>query len=322
MSKKWIILLSILLAVCLTFGAIAIIFAGKDENDDTTEDNKDIFISDELVKFENGNENMLSPKVLNYIERMERGIPAVDFDGNYYLDDAGYLEYEGTNERSIKKLWENLIRIINYFANKDYSLTASHQIQSFYVEYHDALEDMNFEELTSKLEICFPKEGTTLSELKEKVENQFGYIIDENNSFVFSSIFMSEIKAEFYNVLPPRVQVSPKIESVCIYDDWESKEDNDYERNLEGWLHNVIFAVLKAGLSNEKAIVAQIVFAGSIFDSNYSPCWEEDLIECLTIDEWIYDNFKLAIYEKFGVNLDNNVQIQKYFEEKTLEVIQ
>ena len=53
-----------------------------------------------------------------------------------------------------------------------------------------------------------------------------------------------------------------------------------------------------------------------ILDSRPRSEWER------LIDEWIYDNFKLAIYEKFGVNLDNNVPIQKYFEEKTLEVIQ
>ena len=112
------------------------------------------------------------------------------------------------------------------------------------------------------------------------------------------------------------------MESLCIYDSWYNEEDDGYERNLEAWLHNVIKVTREANLSEEKIIVAQIVYAGSVADAEYRSDWADALVKCLSIEDWSYDNLKLAVEAEFGVCLDNNVSIQEYFEALDAEVIE
>ena len=77
-----------------------------------------------------------------------------------------------------------------------------------------------------------------------------------------------------------------------------------------------------AKLSEEKIIVAQIVYAGSIADAQYRSDWAEALLRCLSIEEWSYDSLKLAVESEFGVCLDYNVPIQEYFEALSTEVVE
>ena len=88
------------------------------------------------------------------------------------------------------------------------------------------------------------------------------------------------------------------------------------------WLHNVIKATSEAELSEAKIIVAQIVYAGSIADAEYRPDWADALVKCLFIEDWSYDNLKLAVESAFGVCLDYNVPIQEYFASLDMEVIE
>ena len=122
--------------------------------------------------------------------------------------------------------------------------------------------------------------------------------------------------------MPLEVEVTDEIESLCIYDSWYNEEDDGYERNLEAWLHNVIKVTHEANLSEEKIIVAQIVYAGSVADADYRSDWADALVKCLSIEDWSYDNLKLAVEAEFGVCLDNNVPIQEYFEVLDAEVIE
>ena len=84
----------------------------------------------------------------------------------------------------------------------------------------------------------------------------------------------------------------------------------------------MILVASEAGLSEEKIIVAQIIYAGSIADAEYRQDWSSALVKCLSIEDWNYDNLKLAVDAEFSVCLDYNVSIQDYFESLNEEVVE
>ena len=97
----------------------------------------------------------------------------------------------------------------------------------------------------------------------------FGFSRGDEFAFVFSPIEVAPIKVEFYNVRPSDIVLTEAEESICIYENWHNPEDDGYERNLEGWLHNVIHVVTEKGYNDETVTLAQILFAGSLADSCY-----------------------------------------------------
>ena len=83
---------------------------------------------------------------------------------------------------------------------------------------------------------------------------------------------------------------------------------------------NIIRTATDAGLDEETAIVAQILYAGSLADAEYRSGWDQALVRCLTISDWIFDNLKLAVQNEFGVCIDYNLPLIEYFEAKQAEV--
>lgn len=326
-----IIMVSVVLVISMVVRGI-FLFTNKDEPDEpintdhatTTNPDDDIHhtVGDPVIEFDEGNEIYLDESLISYLERMENGVPAVDDNGNYYLYDDGDLVYNYSQEKNLEGVLDNLILLINHFAKVEYSMDASKQIQRFYVEYHDRFTDVPFEEMVNKIAECFPKGGADPEELNDKVIEVFGYNRGDECAFVFAPMEVAPIKVEFYNVLPKTIEMTETMESLCIYDNWHNEDDDGYERNLEAWLHNVISIASEAGLSEEKIIVAQIIYAGSISDAEYRSDWGTALVECLTIDDWSYDNLKLAVDTAFGVSLDNNVPIQEYFDALNTEVVE
>ena len=87
-----------------------------------------------VIDFVNGNEKFLDESLVAYIERMENGTPALDENGNYYYDKDGDIVYDTSEQQHVKGVLDNLITLINRFAEKEYSLEASHQVQRFYIK--------------------------------------------------------------------------------------------------------------------------------------------------------------------------------------------
>ena len=266
-----------------------------------------------VIEFDEGNEAYLDESIISYLERMDQGVPAIDENGNYYLYDDGDVVYDYSGEKKLEPVLDNVILLINHFVKENYSMEAIHQIQRFYIEYHDRFEDVPFEELSANLAKCFSAEGANPETLNQTVIDVFGYNRGDECAFVFSPMTVAPIKVEFYNVLPKEVELTESMELLCIYDSWMNEEDDGYERNLENWLHNIIYVAREAGISDEKIVVAQILYAGSIADAEYRSDWESALIECLTIDDWTFESLKKAVEREFGVSLDYNVPIQEYF---------
>lgn len=323
-NKAPLIIISAILLFSMVAGCV-VWFVDKDDfvdkNDtsatDTTQDE-----SEHVIEFEKRNEVFIDPNLIPYLERMEKGIPAVDDEGNYYLYNDGNIVYNASQEKDVDGVLNNIILLINYLAKENYSMDASRQIQRFYIEYYERFDNVPFEKMISNIAKCFPKEGADSDKLNDKVNEVFGINRGDECAFVFTPLTFSEIKVEFYNVLPLDVDITEKMKSLCIYDSWHNEEDDGYERNLETWLHNVIKATSEAELSEEKIIVAQIVYAGSIANAEYRPDWADALVKCLFIEDWSYDNLKLAVESAFGVCLDYNVPIQEYFASLDAEVIE
>lgn len=270
-------------------------------------------IGDPVIDFDEGNEVFLDMSLLSYLERMEFGTPAVDEDGNYYFDVDGDIEYNADEEKHVEGVLDNLITLINHFAKEEYSMEASHQIQRFYVTYYDRFLETKYEDLVANIAECFPKEGADPETLPDTMLEVFGFSRGDEFAFVFSPIEVATIKVEFYNVLPSDIILTEDEEQLCIYENWRNPEDDGYERNLEGWLHNVIHVVTEKGYNEETVTLAQILFAGSLADAEYRSDWDEALIRCLTIEDMTYDNFKTAVENEFGVCTDYNVPLMDYF---------
>lgn len=325
----------ILLIVALTVGLYYIFREDAEQEDeqtepaDTTADDTVVIEPDyrfehiqgqPVIEFDEGSEIYLDPSIVPYLERMEFGVPAIDENGNYYIDADGDIVYDMSKEQNLEWVLDNLITLINHFAKEEYSMDASHQIQRFYVMYYDRLTDLSYNELVSKLTECFPTGGADADTLGDMVLNVFGISSGDECAFVYSPVSVAEIKVEFYNVAPKNVTITDEAEVLCIYDNWRNEEDDGYERNLEGWLHNVIFAAQENGFDDEKTIVSQILYAGSLADAEYRSDWIDSLIRCMTIEDMSYDNLKLAVENEFGVCIDSNVPLMDYFDAKNAEV--
>lgn len=226
-----------------------------------------------------------------------------------------------SEEQNLEWVLDNLITLINHFAKEEYSMDANRQIQRFYLINYDRFLDTSYEDLIAGIVECFPKEGADAETLGDTVLNVFGISSGDGCAFVFSPIEVAEIKVEFYNVAPGDVTLTDEAEALCIYDNWRNEEDDGYERNLEGWLHNVISVAQENGFDDEKTFVAQILYAGSLANAEYRSDWKDAMLRCFAVTEWTYDSFKQAVETEFGVSIDYNVPIQEYFSSVENEVV-
>ena len=266
-----------------------------------------------VVDFDDGNEVFLDTSLVAYIERMEFGSPAVDEDGNYYFDADGDIVYDMSEEKNVEGVLDNLITLINHFAKKEYSMEASHQVQRFYVKNYYKFLETSYEDLVAKIEQCIPSGGADPATIGDAVLEVFGFNSGDNCAYIFTPFAVADIKIYFNEVCPSDVVLVDEEELLCIYDNWRNEEDDGYERNLEGWLHNIIRVAVDNKFNEESVIVAQILYAGSLADAEYRPDWDEALIRCFTIEDMSYDNFKLAVESEFGVCTDCNVPLMDYF---------
>jgi hypothetical protein len=73
-------------------------------------------------------------------------------------------------------------------------------------------------------------------------------------------------------------------------------------------------------VDEERIYVAQLIYMGSLADAEYRADWADELVKCLSVENWRFDPLKLAVETSFGVSLDGNVPVQNYLETKNTEV--
>ena len=328
-NKITIVIVSLVLVTASVIGAV-FIFGGNTDTPpaETTAIQAttngglhfDHITGDAVINFDEGNEKYLDTSLVAYLERMEKGVPAVDENGNYYCDENGEIVYDTSKEKELEPVLDNLILLINHFAEEQYSVDALWQIQRFYVQYYDRFGGASFDELAEKLSACFPRGGADAETLADTVQRVFGFSRGDGFAFVFKPFEVAKISIPFCDVLSQEVELNEDLELFCIYDNWKNEDDDGYERNLEGWLHNVIAVASEAELSAEETVAAQILYAGSLADAEYRADWDEALIRCMKTENITYDNFKIAVEAEFGVSIDGNIPLQEYFEAIGTEV--
>ena len=289
----------------------------EEQLNNNEESNEDIQIDhiagEVLPDFENGSEVYLDETVVDRLVRMEQGIPVVDVNGNYKIDDKGELICEDAEE-DVEKILNTLVPLINHFAEKEYTTVAHHQVQRFYVELRNSLSDYSFELLCEKIAVCIPQDGAASEGFSELVLQEFGIARGDDFSFVFHAVESAEALVEFCNVLPNSIDISEEDERYCIYESWRNQEDDGYERNLESWLHHIIVTMRENDMNETYISVAQMLYAGTLADAQYKPNWQASLLKCFALKTFTYDAFNTAVKQEFGVGIDSNLPLQEYFE--------
>ena len=273
-----------------------------------------------LYQLDAGNEVYLDNSVVDRLARMRRGVPAMDELGNYLLDDRDNLVYEGKDECRAERVGSRLSFLINHFAEKGYSMVAHHQVQRLYFEYHERWQSVPLVTLCDQLSRCIPASGTDAVTLTKHASEVFGIQRGDQFLFVFDPVVISQRQVAFCDVKPPALALEEDLKALCIYEIEKSEWDDGYERNLEGWLHQVIARGKDEGFTDEQIQMAQFLYLGSLADAEYRSDWAHGLTECLMKDPLTYDVLKLSVMDAFGVCIDYNTPLRQHFESKNMEV--
>ena len=320
-KKLFIILCLILVAATLvSTGIVFFVFQNdsKEPNTDNAETSSKIDVEldstpgETFPDFENGNEIYIDEMVFARLEHMQNRTPATDENGNYTLYLDGTIVYDD-KEDEVNGILVMMIKLINNFAREEYSLEAHHQVQRFYLELRSELDTYSFDELCEKIALCIPKAGANEENLHETVKTVFDIDCGGSLDFVFKPIGVTDIAVEFYNVLPLEVTLTEEAQSLCIFNCWHSEENEEYERNLEAWLCSIIDVMQKNSKNDKEIIAAQLLYAGTLADTEYKADWADRLVKCFAIENMNYEAFKTTVVNEFGVSIDFNLPLQKYF---------
>lgn len=295
---------------------------GAIDSEPTQESGAQLNDTEPLYQLEVGNEIFLDSTVADRLARMRRGVPAMDELGNYLLDDSDNLVYEGKDECRAERVGSRLSFLINHFAEKGYSMVAHHQVQRLYFEYHERWQSVPLVTLCDQLSRCIPAGGTDAVTLTKHASEVFGIQRGDQFLFVFDPVVISQRQVAFCDVKPPTLALEENSEALCIYEVEKSEWDDGYERNLEGWLHQVIARGKNGGLTDDQIQMAQLLYLGSLADAEYRSDWSSALVNCLTTDHLTYDVLKLLVMDAFGVCIDYNPPLRQYFESKNMEVME
>ena len=264
-----------------------------------------------LPDFDEGNEQLLDLNLMDHLAAIERGQPMTDEKGNYQLAMDGSIIYQGGDEDTINEILDVLILMVNHFANAGYSMEANQQTQRLYVEYYELFNAMSEAERYSKIGSCIPATGAVATELNALAEQALGVSRTDGFAFVLESRPYTGSVATFHNVKLKSFDLN-SLEACCAYDSLKGTYEEDFERNLEAWLHNIVRVVSEAELSEKHVMVAQLLYAHTLANAAYTANLASLLLECLEVEQLTYDNLKTAVKAKFGANVDDNTALQEY----------
>lgn len=332
-NKPLIIIAAIILVLSIGV-TVALVVTNNDDTPDTPDVTDEPIISDTPITPDDpiqipvflGNTELTEERavlldrgILSEIERLKTGVPKEDDEGNYLTDEHGILIYESSYVVDYPDMETNLAVIINHFADKGYTNEAIIQIQRYYFHFARTFTEYDTEELFEKIALCFPAEGTTPDELTLKAEEVFGQIRDDGFRFVFEEPdTIAEIQVVFCDVKPcGNTALTEDKEALCIFNEWYT--ENESERNLEGWLHKIINEMCDFGYGEKEIVIAQLLYAGSLSETEYRYDLIEAIRGCVSVEEEpTIEKLKLDVQATFDVNIEDNVALIDYLEGATV----
>ena len=331
-TKLWVILsVTVVLLLSISIGVVHFVSSPEDVSTpvdtsevdkplDTTPPQESIHVPVLIGNTELSEERsaLLEEGILAEIERLCTGTPKEDENGNFIADEHGVLVYEANCDVDYTEMKNNLAILINHFADRGYSNEAIFQIQRYYFHYARSFAKYEVEDILDKLELCFPKSGTTPMDLTKNAAEVFGHKREDGFPFVFEPpVEVADIKVVFFAVKAwGDTYLTDEQEALCIFSEWESGNEN--ERNLEGWLHKIIREMSAFGYGEKEILVAQLLYAGSLAETEYRYDLIESLRLCIGLEqECTMEELKIAAQNTFDVNIEENVSLMDYMEGKT-----
>ena len=325
MNKKALVVFCIILFIVVTVGAIVIFSVDRENNifpDETevidTEPTTTIVVKpiqgDTSLSEER--EALLDSNIVSVIEQSSKPIPVVDEQGNYVIDENGNLVYEGTELPDYTNVKDNLAVIINAFADAGYPESVIQYVQRFYFRYYKQLDEYGTDELIGKLMSCFSPTENTKSELTRKISSAFGFYRDDEFAFLFEEPLSSaEIKVLFFDVKPiVDFQWTRQLENHCIYSEWFAQNNDEvHERNLEDYLHIIVYRMKEKSASPFDVRLAQLIYCAFIADIEYRSDGIDSLIDAVIDCSQSFDELKMCLLDRFGVDISANQIIPAYY---------
>ena len=259
---------------------------------------------------------LLDENIIDLIENADKQIPKLDENGNIITDENGNIVTESVEMPDYTNVKDNIVVIVNEFADRGYSEEAIALVQRFYFRYYDRLGEYTSDELIDKLTYCFSKSDNTPSELSRKITSTFGLYREDEFAFLFEeSLSSSETKVLFFEVKPHSdYSCAGKIEIDCLYSEWFTENgDAVHDRNLEAYLHTIAYRMSEKNASAFDIRLAQLLYCVFISDTEYRADGIELLMDTVTEHSSDYESLKNRIYEAFGADISSNRIIEAYY---------
>ena len=164
---------------------------------------------------------------------------------------------------------------------------------------------------------CFTASENTSERISKVVFETFGFEREDNFAFLFEEMLPpSKTVVLFFDVKPSvKIHWDDAFEAHCIYNIWHTEDSDDhYERNMESYLHTIIYKMLEAGASEFDIRLAQLLYCGFIADVEYSANWLHTLLDNFSEGTPDYDILRNKMLDDFGFDIYSNQIISFYYE--------
>ncbi len=107
------------------------------------------------------------------------------------VDELKSMADQPNIDREKIELSQWIIRLINRYAQNEYSLKALRQIQRFFFLWYEDIIQLGFEKFCVMIEDCIPPDGAESEGFDEIVEIFFGWSRFRNYAYIFSDACVS-----------------------------------------------------------------------------------------------------------------------------------
>ncbi len=313
MRNKWFI--AVVAIFCCAAILVPIILYVIPESADHPADTGDVDVTEtdihenDVVSLSDERRILLEDGILSLAYRMSLGVAQTDENGLYLTDDNMNLIYPEPNDDYYNKVENDLFVLINHFADKGYCEDAIRQVQRFHFNFGLSY-DVNDADYLEMLSACVPEYGITedFPNLVNKVfginaDNIFDIVKNDTMGAMPLFVLFSEVK-------PRTVTLDGTAAKLCI-----ARELDD----TTGWLEAIVAYLTEKGVGEKEIVEAQLLYVGSLAQSEYHADWQEKLVSCFAeSEESEKDRLERTAMEQFGVSIEGNCLLLDYLDGKTV----